>query len=239
MQVLENIICFKWQGRRSNAAVPSRGSRRLAEKVAAAESVGMTTEGALGLMRRMIDDEYLNFTDVYDASRDQSPYYDVPSEEVSRMVKNGLVLFGGEEAAAAAHAPDASEAQGGAAPGDRTDGNATGEGGTGTGDPLGVGEDQDIIRKPEGEEQLDAAGARPEPSDRLVLKLPRRSTLVAPLPHPSHGENGAVADGAEPNSIGRDGTATWAVWPPSGTPSQFEVPSQPPEPPSDAAEGCS
>ncbi|KAI0737034.1 hypothetical protein C8Q80DRAFT_1348509 [Daedaleopsis nitida] len=95
-RVLENIVCFKWQGRRSNAAVPSRGARRLAEKIAAAELAGSTPGGGLAYVRRLIDDEYLNFADGYSSGWHTQVYEEVPSAEVSQMVTNGLVLFAGD-----------------------------------------------------------------------------------------------------------------------------------------------
>ncbi|RPD81315.1 hypothetical protein L226DRAFT_608568 [Lentinus tigrinus ALCF2SS1-7] len=96
-KVLENIICFKWQGRRSNAAAPSRGSRRLAEKMAAAELAGKTPAESLALIKRWIDGEYLDLTDGYDASRRLYLHLDeIGSGEVTKMVNDGLVLFSNE-----------------------------------------------------------------------------------------------------------------------------------------------
>ncbi|KAI0711045.1 hypothetical protein C8T65DRAFT_695490 [Cerioporus squamosus] len=97
LKVLENIICFKWQGRRSNAAAPSRGSRRLAEKMAATELAGKTPAESLALIKRWIDGEYLDLTDGYDASRKHHLHCDdIGSGEVTKMVNDGLVLFSNE-----------------------------------------------------------------------------------------------------------------------------------------------
>ncbi|KAI0326712.1 hypothetical protein GY45DRAFT_1258466 [Cubamyces sp. BRFM 1775] len=91
--VLENLTAFKYSGGRSNAALPSR-SRRLAEKVAAAELAGVTPDAALEQIKRWIDDEYLSLADGYDASR--RPWLrcaDIPSQEVTQLVDAGLVLW--------------------------------------------------------------------------------------------------------------------------------------------------
>ncbi|TBU28755.1 hypothetical protein BD311DRAFT_865287 [Dichomitus squalens] len=93
-KVLENITSFKYTGRRSNAALPLRGSRRLAEKVAAAELAAVPPESAIDQIKRWIDDEYLDFADGYDASRRYRVWCaDIPSGEITRMVDDGLVLW--------------------------------------------------------------------------------------------------------------------------------------------------
>ncbi len=90
-------MCFKWQGRRSNAAAPSRESRRLAEKMAASELAGKTPAESLALIKRWIDGEYLDLTDGYDASRRHHLHCnDIGSGEVTKMVHDGLVLFSNE-----------------------------------------------------------------------------------------------------------------------------------------------
>lgn len=113
-QVLENITAFKYSGGRSNAAQPPRGSRRLAEKVAAAELADVSPEAALEQIKRWMDDEYLAFADGYDAARRPGMRCaDVPSHEVTQLVDKGLVLWPGEddqkvEARARAHGRAAS-----------------------------------------------------------------------------------------------------------------------------------
>ncbi|KAI8982769.1 hypothetical protein BD414DRAFT_418879 [Trametes punicea] len=97
-KVLENITAFKYSGGRSNAAQPERGSRRLAEKVAAAELAGVTPETALAQIKRWIDDEYLSFADGYDASRKSGlRCADIPSQEVTKLLDEGLVLWPPED----------------------------------------------------------------------------------------------------------------------------------------------
>ncbi|KAI1795074.1 hypothetical protein LXA43DRAFT_1178971 [Ganoderma leucocontextum] len=93
-KVLENITSFKYTGRRSNAAQPSRLSRRLAEKVVAVELASVTPESGHAQIRRWIDDEYLDFADGYDASRRYRLWCaDIPAGEVTQMVHDGLALF--------------------------------------------------------------------------------------------------------------------------------------------------
>nr|QHA24578.1 zinc finger protein 205 [Trametes gibbosa] len=104
-KVLENITAFKYSGGRSNAALPPRGSRRLAEKVAAAELAGVSPEAALAQIKRWMDDEYLAFADGYNAGRRPGlRCTDVPSQEVSELVRAGLVLWPGEDDRRAAEA---------------------------------------------------------------------------------------------------------------------------------------
>ncbi|KAI0638588.1 hypothetical protein C8Q77DRAFT_1091799 [Trametes polyzona] len=93
-KVLENITAFKYTGGRSNAAEAARGSRRLAEKVAAAELAGVAPEAALEQIKRWIDDEYLLFADGYDAVRHRvQRCAEIPAQEVTKLVDEGLVLW--------------------------------------------------------------------------------------------------------------------------------------------------
>ncbi|KAI0650830.1 hypothetical protein C8Q79DRAFT_902758 [Trametes meyenii] len=113
-KVLENITAFKYSGGRSHAGVPSRGSRRLAEKVVAAELAGITPEAALEQIKRWIDDEYLAFADGYDAARRPGlRCADIPSQEVTQLVDGGLVLWPGEDDQKQASASAPASARGG------------------------------------------------------------------------------------------------------------------------------
>ncbi|OSD04445.1 hypothetical protein PYCCODRAFT_1386510, partial [Trametes coccinea BRFM310] len=96
-KVLENITAFKYSGGRSNAALPAR-SRRLAEKVAAAELAGVSPEAALAQIKRWIDDEYLAFADGYDAARRPGlRCADIPSQEITQILDAGFVFWPPEE----------------------------------------------------------------------------------------------------------------------------------------------
>ncbi|KAH9854926.1 hypothetical protein C2E23DRAFT_725457 [Lenzites betulinus] len=106
-KVLENITAFKYSGGRSNAAQPPR-SRRLAEKVAAVELAGVSPEAALAQIQRWMDDEYLAFADGYDAARRPGlRCADIPSQEVTQRVRDGIVFWPGEDDLAEAEAADA------------------------------------------------------------------------------------------------------------------------------------
>ncbi|KAI0677637.1 hypothetical protein C8Q78DRAFT_1181142 [Trametes maxima] len=141
-KVLENITAFKYSGGRSHAGVPSRGSRRLAEKVAAAELAGVTPEAALEQIRRWIDDEYLAFADGYDAARRPGlRCTDIPSQEVTQLVDQGLVLWPGEDdqkearsASAPASASGGPEEREGRGAGERRGEDADNDAGPGSGD---------------------------------------------------------------------------------------------------------
>ncbi|KAI0371521.1 hypothetical protein BV20DRAFT_1112549 [Pilatotrama ljubarskyi] len=97
-KVLENITAFKYNGGRSKAGEAARGSRRLAEKVAAAELAGITPEAALAQIKRWIEEEYLAFADGYDGSRESDlRVADIPSQEVNKIIESGLVFWGPED----------------------------------------------------------------------------------------------------------------------------------------------
>ncbi|OBZ70218.1 hypothetical protein A0H81_09782 [Grifola frondosa] len=93
-RVLENIMPFKFSGRRSNAAVPSRNSRRLAEKITNVKSDASDAETALADIRRWTDDEYLNFADGYDVSNKAAKRCsDIPSDDVTALCDGKLVIW--------------------------------------------------------------------------------------------------------------------------------------------------
>ncbi|KAI9057407.1 hypothetical protein FKP32DRAFT_1689223 [Trametes sanguinea] len=107
-KVLENITAFKYSGGRSNAALPAR-SRRLAEKVAAAELAEVSPEAALERIKRWIDDDYLAFADGYDAARRSGlRCADVPSQEITQILDAGFVFWPPEEDVKEAQAKAAS-----------------------------------------------------------------------------------------------------------------------------------
>ena len=194
-QVLENIICFKWQGRRSNAAAPSRGSRRLAEKMAATELAGKTPVESLALVKRWIDGEYLDLTDGYDASRRHHLHCDeIGTGEVTKMVNDGLVFFSDEsEPAPPAAVPDTETTPRlNPSPAPATNNVGPVAGGSGKASGAVVEATEASIGAPSG-----AASEGPELADQLVddvrrspdgkivdgggrLELPRRSSFMAP-----------------------------------------------------------
>ena len=91
------MTAFKYAGLRSHAGLPSRGSRRLAEKVAAAELAHLAPEAALARILRWLDDEYAAFADGYHAPR-RLQCGDLNATEVSGLVTRGLVFWPGEPA---------------------------------------------------------------------------------------------------------------------------------------------
>lgn len=192
-QVLENITAFKYSGGRSNAALPPRGSRRLAEKVAAAELADVSPETALEQIKRWMDDEYLAFADGYDAARRPGlRCADVPSQEVTQLVDAGLVLWPGEddqkaEARARARAPSGGpeeregrdktgRADKDASPPSALDAGASGDDGGGADDSEDSGVDQLADDVSDG--QLEEGGRKDAGGRvKLKLKLPRRSKV--------------------------------------------------------------
>ncbi|KZT70327.1 hypothetical protein DAEQUDRAFT_725610 [Daedalea quercina L-15889] len=91
-KVLEDISSFRFAGRRMHHNAPSRGSRRLAEKIAAVEKEGKTPAAEIELLRRMTQDEYdfvANGRELKAAMRCE----DLQSCEVTRLCGMGLVLF--------------------------------------------------------------------------------------------------------------------------------------------------
>ncbi|TFY56432.1 hypothetical protein EVJ58_g7649 [Rhodofomes roseus] len=86
------MTSFRFSGRRVHHNAPSRGSRRLADKVAAVEKEGKTPAAKIELLRRIAQDEYNDVAhgrELKAAMRCE----DLPSYEFTRTCELGLVLF--------------------------------------------------------------------------------------------------------------------------------------------------
>ncbi|GBE80108.1 hypothetical protein SCP_0213110 [Sparassis crispa] len=113
-RVLANISFFYCPGLRSHHSTPSRGSRRIAEKLAAVEKESTDPSVILELMRRMTHDEY-DLIAQETTQKASKRCDDIPSSEVTRLCDDGLVLWPSadeqREASAEAEAKDEEEDQ--------------------------------------------------------------------------------------------------------------------------------
>lgn len=95
LQVAANIVCYVQPSGRSNAARPSRTSLRVTKRIAAIEqAMAGDPEAKRSYILRMPHDEYEPWSEEQYRS---GPKFcsDVPSEEVTELVRDGLVLFAG------------------------------------------------------------------------------------------------------------------------------------------------
>ena len=159
----------------------------MGEKLPAAEA----PENALEHIKRWIDDEYLTFTDGYDASQRYHVWCaDIPSGEITQMVHDGIVLFGGgQEQGWNMRGQNAEVDGGGVQEPKREDGQDAGfkEEGKPQEPPRnsGAGDESKGVDVGEGAEGLplrtepsDGADDGTQPAPKLKLVLPRRSQLT-------------------------------------------------------------